>query len=190
MANAGPLGRRSLSPRPGRGGHRDCALICVKSSGPVAGWRIDDRSRAAQPGSRRDACYDRRGPVCPAAEGPPGGPVSPVANRLGGLEGPPEAAHPDGAVVLHDLADLGLAQQVVGAEERTPRGPSGWWRRRRRGPGTGGCRRRLRKLAETAEQACGLCPGTACGRRGSSGKWSSGRHRTAEQAAAATSSWP
>jgi hypothetical protein len=43
-----------------------------------------------------------------------------------------EAAHPDGEVVLHDLADLRLAQELVRREGRTRRGRSGSSRRRRR----------------------------------------------------------
>src|SRR5207344_2526398 len=39
-----------------------------------------------------------------------------AGRRLGGLERSAEAAHPDGEVVLHDLADLGLAEELVRAE--------------------------------------------------------------------------
>ena len=53
-----------------------------------------------------------------------------------------KAAHPHREVVLHDLADLRLAQDVIGPEGvLDPRG-RGWPRRTTSGPGTAACRRR------------------------------------------------
>ena len=105
------------------------------------------------------------------------------------LEGAAEAAHPDGEVVLHDLADLRLGQQVVGAQRvLDARGRVGR-SRRRRGPGTAACRRR-RGARGARGRAWSRCRATASDRRGSAGRSSSGRRPTAGPIAAATSSWP
>ena len=106
-----------------------------------------------------------------------------------GLEGSAVAAHPHGEVVLHDLADLRLAQELVGAQRvLDARG-----RVRVAGRDEAEVLRRVGVVAQLAQAASELRGGaraTASDRRGSAARSSSDRRPTAGRAGAATSSWP
>ena len=108
--------------RPDRTAHRPGGRVVWRIAGPTP----------ATTGPLPDGCGARHRAVRRALR---------RGGRLGRLERAAEAAHPDGEVVLHDLADLRLAEHLVGAEGVLDAGRRVRRRRRRRGRGTAACRR-------------------------------------------------
>ena len=189
-----PRRRRSLSPRPGPWrAVRVVPWMCA-SSGPrlPARQRVTGRTvltAVASPDAGRPTGLPLTPTVVRRRRGGARSVRSDVAGARDRLEGAAVAAHPHGEVVLHDLADLRLAQELVGAERVLDARGRVRRRRPRRGRGTAACRRRRAAHAGRG-RAWWRCRATACGRRGSAGRSSSDRRPTAGRAAAATSSWP
>src|SRR5919198_5655521 len=108
-----PRGRRSLSPRPGRGGHPGlCPGVCSVTPRWAVGGAAG-RTAVATHVRARNAGDDRAARAARPATAKR--PLRPFAG-FAALKCATEAAHPDGEVVLHDLADLRLAQELVGAK--------------------------------------------------------------------------
>ena len=150
--------------------------------------RRPDRAGIAGPTPADDAARSAAG--CDrAVERSVGWRVVGGGRRLGRLERAAEAAHPDGEVVLHDLADLRLGEHLVGAERVLD--PGG--RVDRAGSDEAEVLRQCRRPRAARAgrgRASSPCRATACDRRGSAGRSSSDRRPTAARAGAATSSWP
>ena len=126
-ANAGaPVRRRSLSPRPGRGGcsrdgrcDRCYGLPEGRRTSIGAGRTVETRRSVERPTTEASGLELERASDRSWSPG------------RGALDDRPRvAAHPDGEVVLHDLADLRLAEGVVRAQRvldaggRVDRGPA------------------------------------------------------------------
>ena len=137
---------------------------------PASGWLV---GLAAPRTRHRPGVATRRPPRGGAVALGCSGSVGPsVLVRLGddGVRSrgrsPTEAAHPDGEVVLHDLADLRLGQhRRRGA--RTRRVLSGSAARPPRGPGTAGVSASSRSSRRPARQLRGRAQGRASDHRGS-----------------------
>ena len=112
--------------------------------------RADWSTRPADPGDDRPLANRRRARDRALRR-------TAVAVGIGRLERAAEAAHPDGEVVLHDLADLRLGEELVRAERVLDAGRRVRRRRRRPGRGTAACRRR-RAARAARGRASSRCP--------------------------------